>query len=167
MEELIQKERLSRLLRRYRYPLAVLAVGLLLMLMPGRESAQTETTEAVTTETRQDLAQTLEQILSQIEGAGQVRVLLTERIGPEVVYQTDSESDSDEASNARSDTTVIVENADRDETPLAVKTIGPEYLGAIVVCQGADDPKVRLAVVEAVRCVTGLGADEISVQKMK
>lgn len=166
MEHLTPKERLAKLLRVYKYPLAVLAVGLVLMLLPGRDTAQTEPA-AETAEAQEDLAQTLEQILSQIQGAGQVRVLLTEREGPAVVYQTDSESDEDSAASARSDTTVIVENADRVETGLAVKTIGPEYLGAIVVCQGADDPSVRLAVVEAVRCVTGLGADEISVQKMK
>lgn len=167
MENMTPKERLSRLLRVYRYPLLVLALGMVLMLLPGREAVQTEAPAEETSESGQELERMLEQILSQIQGAGQVRVLLTEREGPAVVYQTDSESDSDDGSSSRSDTTVIIENADRVETGLAVKTIGPEYLGAIIVCQGADDPKVRLAVVEAVRCVTGLGADEISVQKMK
>lgn len=166
MEGLTPKDRLTRLLRVYKYPLAVLAVGLALMLLPGREEAVTQA-PAETAEVRQDLAETLEQILSQIEGAGQVRVLLTERVGPAVEYQTDSESDEASDSSSRSDTTVIVENADRVEAGLPVRTIGPEYQGAVVVCQGADDPRVRLAVVEAVRCVTGLGADEISVQKMK
>ena len=45
--------------------------------------------------------------------------------------------------------------------------LSPEYLGAVVVCQGANDVQVRLAVVEAVSKVTGLGADKISVLKMK
>jgi stage III sporulation protein AG len=36
-----------------------------------------------------------------------------------------------------------------------------------VICQGAADPAVRLAVVEAVADATGLGADRISVLKMK
>ena len=38
--------------------------------------------------------------------------------------------------------------------------------GAAVVCQGADSGSVRLAVVEAVRCYTGLGADKIAIYKM-
>ena len=42
-----------------------------------------------------------------------------------------------------------------------------QYLGVIVVCEGADSPAVRLAIVEAVSDVTGLGADRISVLKMK
>ncbi len=167
MEQLRPGLRLRQLLQTYKYPILVLALGLGLMLLPKSEPEQSNPLPAETTGSPQDLQQTLEQILSQIQGAGKVQVLLTERTGPEVVYQTDSESDEDTAAAARSDTTVIVENADREETGLAVKTVSPEYRGAIVVCQGADDPKVRLAVVEAVRCVTGLGADEISVQKMK
>ena len=38
--------------------------------------------------------------------------------------------------------------------------------GAAVVCQGADAGSVRLAVTEAVRCYTGLGADRIEIFKM-
>lgn len=38
--------------------------------------------------------------------------------------------------------------------------------GAVVVCQGADSVSVRLAVTEAVRCYTGLGADKIVIFKM-
>jgi len=36
-----------------------------------------------------------------------------------------------------------------------------------VVCQGADDPAVRLAVSQAVSSVTGISTDRISVLKMK
>ena len=37
--------------------------------------------------------------------------------------------------------------------------------GAAVVCQGADSASVRLDVTNAVRCYTGLGADEIVIFK--
>ena len=43
----------------------------------------------------------------------------------------------------------------------------PVYQGAVVVCQGADSAAVRLAVTQAVSDLTGLGADHISVVKMK
>lgn len=43
----------------------------------------------------------------------------------------------------------------------------PTYQGAIVVCQGADDPGVKLALVQAVASVTGLGTDQITVVKMR
>ena len=39
--------------------------------------------------------------------------------------------------------------------------------GAVIVCQGADDPEVRLNVTNAVAAYTGLGSDKITVMKMK
>ena len=39
--------------------------------------------------------------------------------------------------------------------------------GAVVVCQGADHPQVRLNVTNAVAVYTGLGSDKITVMKMK
>ena len=39
--------------------------------------------------------------------------------------------------------------------------------GAVVVCGGAGDASVRLRVTRAVRCYTGLGADEIEIFKME
>jgi len=43
----------------------------------------------------------------------------------------------------------------------------PTYLGAVIVCQGADSASVRLAIVSAVGSVTGLSTDKITVLKMK
>ena len=108
------------------------------------------------------LERRLEALLSQIAGAGQVRVLLTEDTGRETVYQTDTQTDAD---SLREDT-VIVEDSARTETGLVRRTLEPSYRGAVILCQGADAPGVKLAIVEAVRCVTGLGADRISVQKL-
>ena len=47
------------------------------------------------------------------------------------------------------------------------KTLYPVYQGAVVVCEGAERAAVRLAIVEAVSSLTGLGSDKISVIKMK
>ena len=165
MEDLIPKQRINALLGKYKVPILVILVGLALMLLPsGEETAEplpVETTAAV------GLEQQLEALLERIEGAGAVTVLLTEQEGPLTLYQTDSQTDADDSGSRRSDDTVLVEDENRRETGLVRQTLGPVYRGAVVLCQGADDPTVRLAVVEAVRCVTGLGADRISVQKMK
>jgi hypothetical protein len=40
------------------------------------------------------------------------------------------------------------------------------FLGAVVVCPGADRPEVRLRIVEIVAAFTGLGSHQIVVQKM-
>lgn len=164
MDRSVPKQRINALLGKYKYPIAVVLVGLGLMLLPSRSEPVPET---VPVQTEPDLEQRLEELLSKIDGAGQVRVLLTEESGRETLYQTDSQSDSDGSGTRRTDDTVLIEDSTRTETGLVRQTLEPTYRGAVILCQGADRPGVKLAIVEAVRCVTGLGADQISVQTMK
>ena len=156
MDGIEPKQRINALFGKYKYPILVVLVGMALLLLPGRETE--EPAVPVVTVTEESLEQRLEALLAQIEGAGAVRVLLTEDTGRETLWQTDVDSDREN--------TVIVEDSDRNETGLVRRTRSPSYRGAVILCQGADVPSVKLAIVEAVRCVTGLGADRISVQKM-
>lgn len=166
MDHNVPKQRITALIRTYKYPILIVLLGLALMLLPSR-TAEPELIESAASIQEQTLEQRLEQLLSQIEGAGRVRVLLTEEAGRQTLYQTDSSMESDASGSRRSDDTVLVEDASRMEQGLIRQTLEPEYRGAVVLCQGADQPSVRLAVVEAVKCVTGLGADQISVLKMQ
>ena len=109
----------------------------------------------------------LERILGMIDGAGEVAVLLTEYHGQETIYQTNIQSDTDESSTRNDTTTVIVTGKESEDLGLVRRVDPPEYLGAIIVCQGAGNPQVRLAIVEAVSRATGLGANQISIVKMR
>lgn len=162
MDRSVPKQRINALFGKYKYPVLVVLVGLGLMLLPGKTEVKTAEKPKETVQI-QDLETRLAEILSQIEGVGQVQVLLTEESGRETLYQMDIQSDTDR----RTEDTVLVEDASRIEQGLVRQTLEPKYRGAVVLCQGADQPSVRLAVVEAVRCVTGLGADRISVLNMK
>ncbi len=153
-------------IKKYRYVILVLVIGIGLMALPDREETQQEpTTATVVSNSQTDQAEALTQILSQIRGAGKVKVLLTVAAGERTVYQTDQ--DTSTGSGSVRCETVIVTNADRAQQGLVQQIVAPEYRGAIVVCQGADDPNVRLAIVEAVANATGLGTNRISVLKMK
>ena len=165
MEATAPKQRINALFGKYKYPILVALVGLGLMLLPSEQEPNTPTEPPRTVE--HSLEEKLEALLGRIEGAGQVSVLLTEKEGSQTLYQTDSQTDADESGSRRTDDTVLIEDENRTESGLVRQTLGPVYRGAVILCQGADDPTVKLAVVEAVRCVTGLGADQISVQKMK
>ena len=166
MDRTVPKQRINAIFAKYKYPILILFVGLGLMLLPER-SEQSAAPIPVQTLEETPLEERLEAILSKIEGAGQVQVLLTEDSGRETLYQTDSTSESGDSGSRRSDDTVLVEDSSRVESALVRQIFEPKYRGAVVLCQGADAPSVRLAIVEAVRCVTGLGADKISVLKMK
>lgn len=148
------------IVKKYRYPILVLLVGLLLMLLPGQKEQDPPQTDVQQTQPEQmDLARQLEGILVQIKGVGKAQVLLTQAAGERQEYQSDE--------NGEHSDTVILTDSDRNQRPVLVQTLPPEYLGAIIVCQGAGTPEVKLAVVEAVSKATGLSADRISVLKMK
>ena len=160
MDRSVPKQRINALLRTYKYPILTVLVGLAILLLPtSHEPVQPE--PVVQSAAAETLEQRLEVILSGIAGAGQVQVLLTEESGRETLYQTDTRSDD----TSQAEDTVLVEDAARTETGLVRQTMEPKYRGAVVLCDGADQSVVRLAVVEAVSCVTGLGADRICVLK--
>lgn len=155
-------------LKQYRYAAIILAAGIIMMLLPGKKeqaSAPEEAPQAQTQEApSQDLETRLSQLLSQVRGAGEVKVLLTKAEGEKTIYQTDDDISADDS--RRSDT-VLITDSQRNQDGLILQTLPPIYLGAIVLCQGADSADVRLAVTEAVSVATGLSSDKISVLKMK
>ena len=155
-------EGIMQLLKQYRYGVLVLLIGLGLMLIPS-ESEKGSVSEVVTEVKTADLEEDLEDILSQIHGAGKARVLLTEATGETRVYQ----QDSNQSGENRKQETVVITHGDRSQEGLVSQIIPARYQGAVVVCQGGDSASVRLAIVEAVASVTGLTSDKITVLKMK
>ena len=164
MGKFVAGKQLVKLLNKYKYALLVVCIGLVLMWIPGRGSESVSQSEPIpTVAVKADMAAEMEEILSTIQGAGTVKVLLSEVRGEKIVYQTDT-SGSGEGLRVE---TVILTDSQRGQSGLMQTVLAPQYLGAIVVCQGADRADVRLAIVEAVSALTGLGADKISVLKMK
>lgn len=145
--------------RQYWYILLFLLAGILLMCLPTDSTEQTVITEIP----RTTLQEQLSELLSKVSGAGRVEVLLSEQSGEEIHYQ----ADEDLGSNDRRSSTVLIESASREEHGLVRRIDAPVYQGAVILCQGADSAKVRLALVEAVKLATGLTADRITVLKMK
>jgi len=156
--------------KKYRYAILVLVLGLILLMIPGRASQETKTAEQPkvqqTDAPTDDITESLRNILCRIQGVGDAQILLTTAAGEKIIYQTDNDITGGENGTSRLET-VIITGSNRDESGLVQQIIPKSYMGAIVVCQGADSPAVRLAVVEAVTKVTGLGADRVCVVKMK
>ncbi len=162
MDTVAIREKLTAAFKKYRYALIIALVGLLLMALPEKkaEPVQSEPAQSAEADTLQE---ELAQILSKIQGAGRVEVLLTQLSGPETIYQTDlDQSDTD----TRRDT-VILSDSSRGEAGLVRQVNPPVYQGALIVCQGGDSPAVKLAIVQAVMSVTGLTSNQITVLKMK
>ena len=168
MDRIVWQEKSLAFLKKYRYALLGLVIGLVLMSLPeGQREVSTISDTPKESHPADTMEQQLEDILSQIEGAGKVRVLLTQQTGERYTYQTDDDNTEGSDSSSSRQNTVIITGSDRAQQGLIRQIDPPLYLGAVIVCQGADRASVRLAIVEAVTNATGLGADKVSVLKMK
>lgn len=153
-------------MEKYRLVWLVILAGLILLMLPmGEEEEPVQETPTATTQF--DLAaleNRLEEALSKIDGAGEVTVVLTIQNGPRQVLAQDVDRRTGEGENTE---TVILSRGSSAQETVAVQELYPSYQGALLICEGGDDPDVRLKLTEATSALTGLGADKISISKGK
>ena len=162
---LFRPQTIKAFLRRYRYALLIVLVGAILMGVggsgdkspPANDERQEEVFDL------EEMEQKLAQTLSAVSGAGRVTVMLTLKEGTRSVLAQDTRVTQDEQTR----TNVIVSRGSGGERTVQVQSVWPRYQGALVVCDGADSAGVRLELVQAVRALTGLGAENISICKRK
>lgn len=122
----------------------------------------------------------LEESLRYVEGAGQVRVLITlagseeqilTRDGKEEVsdtLETDAAGGSRHVSETKLDKSVVRTVDERGkEVPLVVRTISPEVEGVVVITQGAGSARVRRDIIEAIQVLFEVDMNRIAIIKMK
>ena len=155
--------------KKYRYVLLILLIGLLFMTLPNSTVSKSDSITVTEPEmqTEEMINEKLSSILSKLDGAGKVEVMITVARGEETIFQTDNKLSVTEQSDTTQQDTVTVTDSERNQTGLIRQVNPPVYLGAVILCQGADSASVRLSIVDAVSKATGLGADQISVLKMK
>lgn len=170
----VNREKLKALLDKYKLVLLVLAAGVLLLLWPGGTNSAANPAaageDAAMSAPEFDLEaleRKLEEILSRIDGAGEVSVALTVRDGVEWVYAADSTYSQDGDSREERSETVVISTGSGTEEVVPVQQRYPAFQGAVVVCEGGANPEIRLLVTQAVSALTGLGTDRISVCKSK
>ena len=163
------KEKLRDILKKYRFAALVALAGVVLMLLPGKkdsmpdaETAERETFSLEETERR------MAEVLSAMDGVGRVQVLLTLRSGETLSLAEDSSATLGSGGDVRQDSQVLTVNRGSGKQGVVVtQRLYPTCQGAVVVCQGAGDSRVRLRVMETVAVLTGLSSDKISVVQWK
>lgn len=165
VKALLQKA--AKPMEKYKYVIFVLMIGLVLMLLPGKSNTDNMRVASSEQETVIPLNEQIAALLSKVEGAGKVEVMLSIETGEEILYQSDEDINTGEQTAASRKETVIITDSERNEIGLIRQTNPPNYLGAIIICQGADSPRVQLALCDAVSKITGLSSDRISILKMK
>ena len=113
-------------------------------------------------------AERMAEVLGSVEGVGKVRVMLTLRSGETLSLAEDSSSALGSGGDVRQDSQVLTVNRGSGRQEVVVtKRMYPTYQGAVVVCQGAGNSRVRLQVMETVAVLTGLSSERISVVQWK
>ena len=165
-------------LRTYQYVLLVALAGLVLLLWPQRDREEKKSQDppaASPVQTGEDqaleaLRESMETILSRIDGVGELRLMLTLETNGEKKLAGDSAlrysgSTASPDDYERTSETVVLSQAGSGQEVVVIQELSPRFRGALVVCDGGDVASVRLSVIEAVSALTGLGTDKIAVVK--
>lgn len=167
-------EYLKHGLDKYKYVLLICTIGLVLLLLPfGGADSQPELLEGTEPDAYKQTAQLeqqLENMFQHMEGVGRIEVLLTIKSGYEAVYAYDEAKSANKSQTGAAsslESTLITVSENGRQTPVTVKTNYPVFLGAVVICDGGDNAKIRLELTEAIRSLTGITADNIQISKMK
>ena len=135
-------------------------------------------TTASSVNTKTDLEQKLEDILSKINGVGKVSVLITYSQSSEIVamYNETSKSSFTEEEDSEGGTRKIDETDSTEEiiytqenginVPVTQKVVNPTIEGAIITAGGANNATIKTNIIQAVEAVTGLATHKIQVFEM-
>ena len=166
-------QKLLALLEKYKFVLLVILVGIVLLTLPELGGSATAQEQAAAAESAglafdlDGLERKLADTLSRVEGAGKVSVALTVKTSTRQVLAQNASTSQKEGETEESRSTVVVSQGSGREEAVPLQQIYPQFQGALVVCEGADDPSIRLAMADAVSALTGLGSDKISICKGK
>lgn len=168
MELTAFSKKFQTFINKYKYVILIIILGVILLMIPNKSSTKSKTT-TIESKSINDVSvdEELGKLLSQVNGAGEVKVLLTISSGAETIYQTNDTYSRNDSGLNQSTQTITYTDSERNEQGLIKQINPPIYQGAIILCQGADNPAVKLALINAVANATGLGTDKISVLKMK
>lgn len=159
----------GRLRQRKGVAVLLVAGALLLLLAPsltgktGEEKAVSDAPKFSVAEEEKRLAA----ILAKTDGAGRVSVMLSVAGTPVRSLACDEEASVSDGKTETSRKTVTVQTGGSAREVVTLSYAYPAYTGAVVVADGAGRSAVRLGLTQAVSSLTGLGADRITVIKMK
>lgn len=187
MQDFMQKIKEKKLKRSDWLILVLAGILILIIALPTdtKEKKQAEKSkeniskENNTMEASNDeIERKLEDILEKIDGAGDVKVMITyQDSGTQVVEKDKNTSEnsleeSDSTGGVRStkeqqlQESTVYEEADAGNTPFVSKELLPKVEGILIVASGGDNQKVKQNISEAVLALFQVEAHRIKIVKM-
>lgn len=148
------------------YLIVIILVGVLFMIIPSSNDNKKEIAKNETFSINYE--DDLEEILSQISGVGDAKVMLTysssfeKSIAYEKNLNENEKKDGDSVINeTSSQNNVVLSNGE----PFVIKEIYPKIQGVIVVSKGADDILVKQNIIDAVTTALNIAPHKVCVVK--
>lgn len=160
--------------KKIRIILPVFIVSLIFLFAGGTGEEKDEASSGYDThkfsrEYTENIEKELENILSKINGAGKVQVMVTLDNCFENVYATSydtkTQEDDNKTQSENQEEYVIVKKGSNNEECLVVKVYEPQVKGVAVVAEGADSVYVKRAITETVCALFDISSAKVSVEK--
>ncbi|MBE6838061.1 MAG: hypothetical protein E7507_00775 [Ruminococcus sp.] len=141
--------------------------GMLLVLLSGmftsgeEKSVTSENGEINLTAYKKNIEDELSDMLSEIDGVGRNRVMVTLSSGEEYIFAEETKT----GNSAMQKSYVIVEK-NGEKQALVSRVDSPKVSGVIIVCEGGGNAVVREEVYKAVSTVLGIPLGDIYVTKI-
>lgn len=187
MQDFMQKIKEKKLKRSDWLILVLAGILILIIALPtdtkGKKQAE-KSKENISKEnntmeaSKDEIERKLEDILEKIDGAGDVKVMITyQDSGTQVVEKDKNTSEnsleeSDSTGGVRStkeqqlQESTVYEEADAGNTPFVSKELLPKVEGILIVASGGDNQKVKQNISEAVLALFQVEAHRIKIVKM-
>lgn len=139
----------------------------------------TQTTPEINNTISEDTTvKNLEDILSKINGVGQVKVMITysqtsqtiplynEDSSEKNTEETDTQGGNRKVTETDTKKEIIYKEESGEKIPITQSIVSPVMEGAIITAQGASNANVKTNIIQAVEAVTGLSTHKIQVFEM-
>ena len=149
----------------------VLAVLLIILSETSEKKSKTKSNPSSSTpigyDYEKELETRLESIISQIDGAGNVKVLVKTQGGEENRFALDSNFSTGTDGDKKSESKYVIINGENGEQGVLLNKNYPAVQGVIIVCQGGNDSRLKNEIINAVSALLGISKACVSVSKMK
>ncbi len=117
-----------------------------------------------------ELEKKIVDLISSVNGAGNVKVLLTIECFEEYVYAKDSEKSENISPESRiieeNDTYIVIDNDKLSaKGGMLLKIVTPRVRGVGIVCDGGDSPLLRKEITDILCAALSIGASQVHITK--
>ncbi len=159
--------------------LAGIALIFFSSFLPLKEQTATpqgQAQQAVATQYERELEHRLTELVGSIQGVGQIKIMVTIEKSAEKVFATERKDNTDKKEDylgealqtvqQRVDNEVryiLVDGPSGKKEALLTAELEPEIKGVVIVCEGANDPRVVIEVVQAVTTALQISSGRVCV----